>query len=128
MDDTITRYISTLIPPHQLDVTLPCDKHTFFVVHTLAHTAMIHLYSRFSRDDPISYGKCLRSARSCVVIIKHVADSDFGFLDPIIGVRPCLLSLLFSTQFYFLSFSHVGFAPPRLLFANFTVWKHRGLL
>jgi len=85
LDDAITRFQSTLIPPHQLDVTVSCDKHTLIVVHTLAHAAMIHLYSRFAREDPISYDKCLRSARACVAIIKHVTDADFGLLDPIVG-------------------------------------------
>jgi hypothetical protein len=87
LDDAITRFSSSLIPPHQFDVTLSSDTQTLIVVHTLLHTATIHLYSRFARDDPISYDKCLRAARSCVAIIKHIPDTDYNFLDPIIGVR-----------------------------------------
>jgi hypothetical protein len=82
----ISRLQASLIPPHQLD-TVPCDKHALIIIHTLTHAAMIHLYSRFAQDDPISYNKCLRSARASVAIIKHITDSDLVFLDPMIG--PC---------------------------------------
>jgi hypothetical protein len=82
----ISRLQATLPPPHQFD-SFPCDKHTLIVVHTLTHAAIIHLYSRFAQDDPNLYDKCLRSARSCVAIIKHISDADILFLDPIIG--PC---------------------------------------
>jgi hypothetical protein len=86
LEQAISRLQATLIPPHQLD-SIPCDKHTLIVIHTLTHAAMVHLYSRFAPDDPISYEKCLLSARSVVAIIKHIADADLVFLDPIIG--PC---------------------------------------
>jgi hypothetical protein len=86
LDDAITRFLSALLPPQQLELTLPNDKYALIVVHTLAHASMIHLYSRFARDDPISQDKCVRSARSSVAVIKHIADADFILLDPIIGV------------------------------------------
>lgn len=80
------RFISTLVPAHQLEAALPEDKHTLIVCHSLAQAALIHLYFRFGQDDPVSYDKSLRAARSCVNIIKHITDADFDFLEPIIGV------------------------------------------
>jgi hypothetical protein len=87
LDHAITRFLGTLIPPHQLDMNTPREKHALIVIHTLAHTATINLYSRFAREDPVSYEKCLSSARFCVAVIKHIADADFTFLEPVIG--PC---------------------------------------
>jgi hypothetical protein len=83
----IERFIPTLIPVHQLDTTLPGDKYILIAAHTLAHTALVHLYRRFARDDPICYEKSLRSARAVVGIIEQLVESDYGFLDPILG--PC---------------------------------------
>ncbi|KAG1844338.1 hypothetical protein DFJ58DRAFT_29242 [Suillus subalutaceus] len=87
LEHTIARFIPTLIPVHQLDATVPDEKHAYIATHTLAHAAMINLYYPFGADDPISYDKCLRAARCLVSIIKHIADADYEFLDPIIG--PC---------------------------------------
>ncbi|EIW83525.1 hypothetical protein CONPUDRAFT_52497 [Coniophora puteana RWD-64-598 SS2] len=87
LDHTITQFVSTLIPVHQLDATMPDDKHAYIAIHTLAAAAMIHLYFPLANDDPNSYDKCLRAARACVNIVKHIADTDFEYLDPIIG--PC---------------------------------------
>jgi hypothetical protein len=87
MECTVARFMATLVPLHQLDVTMPGDKQSLVVTHTLAHAALIHLYARFTHDDPVAYGKCLRSARACVDVIKHVSEGDFDFLDPILG--PC---------------------------------------
>ncbi|KAG1725281.1 uncharacterized protein EDB91DRAFT_96957 [Suillus paluster] len=87
LEHTIARFIPTLIPVHQLDATVPDEKHAYVATHTLAHAAMIHLYYPFGAEDPVSYEKCLRAARCVVSIVKHIADSDYEFLDPIIG--PC---------------------------------------
>ncbi|KIJ60067.1 hypothetical protein HYDPIDRAFT_32641 [Hydnomerulius pinastri MD-312] len=87
VEHTIARFLSTLIPVHQLDATMPDDKHAYIAIHTLAHAAMIHLYYPFGNEDPVSYEKCLRAARCCVSIVKHIADTDYEFLDPIVG--PC---------------------------------------
>ena len=86
LDRAISRFIPTLIPAHQLDATLLHDKHALIVIHSLANAAMIHLCYRFSQEDPVLYEKSLRAAHACVNIIKHIADADFNFLDPIIGV------------------------------------------
>jgi hypothetical protein len=87
LEHTISRFMTTLIPLHQLDATLPETKHASVVIHSLANAAMIHLYFRFSQDDSIAYDKALRAARACVNVINYIADNDFDFLDPIIG--PC---------------------------------------
>ncbi|KAF9227088.1 hypothetical protein BS17DRAFT_695872 [Gyrodon lividus] len=87
LEHTITRFLSTLVPVHQLDASMPDDKHAYIAIHTLAHAAMIHLYYLFGHEDPVSHEKCLLAARCCVSIVKHIADADYEFLDPIIG--PC---------------------------------------
>lgn len=86
LEHSISRFTSTLIPTHQLDATMPEDKHTLIVTHTIAQASLIHLYQRFAQDDPVSYDKCLQAAKNCVAIIKHITDADLNFLDPIIGV------------------------------------------
>lgn len=86
LEHTIARFIQTLIPVHQLDATVPDEKHAYIATHTLAHAAMINLYYPFGAEDPVSYEKCLRAARCLVSIIKHIADTDYEYLDPIIGV------------------------------------------
>lgn len=83
----ITAFLSTLPPLHQLDTAGSEDKPTLIAVHTLAHTAMIHLYQRFAPDDLVSYDKCAHAARACSTVITHITDPDFAFLDPILGVR-----------------------------------------
>ncbi|KAF8840868.1 hypothetical protein BDN67DRAFT_996514 [Paxillus ammoniavirescens] len=87
VEHTITRFLSTLIPVHQLEASMPDDKHAYITIHTLAHAATIHLYYLFGHEDPVAHEKCLRAARCCVAIVKHIADSEYEFLDPIIG--PC---------------------------------------
>ncbi|KDQ55715.1 hypothetical protein JAAARDRAFT_691687 [Jaapia argillacea MUCL 33604] len=90
VEQTILRFLSTLVPVHQLDGSIPDVKPTLLVAHTLAHAALIHLHYRFSQDDPTSLDKCLRAARACVAIIRHISENDYDFLDPIIG--PCWMA------------------------------------
>ncbi|KAH9949026.1 hypothetical protein B0H21DRAFT_165410 [Amylocystis lapponica] len=90
LEHTITRFTTTLLPLHQLGAAMPEDKFTLIVVHSLAHASMIHLYSPFIEDDLASREKCLRAARSLILVTKHIADMDFDFLDPVVG--PCWLS------------------------------------
>jgi hypothetical protein len=113
LEQTLSRFIPALIPVHQLDATMPEDKHILIVTHTLAHAAMIHLYHRFAEEDPISYNKRLRAARGCVTIIKHITDGDFDFLDPIIGVRIPVPRSRLVTHLSLFSYSPVGHAPWR---------------
>lgn len=66
---------------------MPEDKFTLLVVHSLAHASMIQLYLPFLQNDDASLEKCLRAAHSLSLVTKHIADLDFDFLDPVVGVR-----------------------------------------
>lgn len=94
LENTILRFVPTLVPVQQLDALTPQIKHAFVTNHTLAHSAIIHLYYPFGTEDPSSYEKCLRAARSIMTVVKSLSDVDFDFLDPIIGVRPQLCIFL----------------------------------
>jgi hypothetical protein len=83
---TINRFLPTLIPIHQLNVTMPEEKYTLIVVHTLIQVSILHLYQRFAQDDPVTYEKCSAAAKACVAITKYISDQDYDYLDPIIGV------------------------------------------
>ena len=91
LEHTIACFLSTLIPAHQLDATMPDDKHAYIAIHTLAHAAIVNLYYPFGPEDPVAYEKCLRAARCSVSITKHIAEADYEFLDPILGVGFSLL-------------------------------------
>lgn len=91
LEHMIARFLSTLIPVHQLDATTPDDKHAYLTIHTLAHAATIHLYYPFGHEDPVAYDKCLRAARCCASITKHISDAEYDFLDPILGVSASTL-------------------------------------
>ncbi|KAL0067387.1 hypothetical protein AAF712_005616 [Marasmius tenuissimus] len=84
---TITQFLATLIPIHQLSATMGVEKQTLIIVHTLVQAALIHLYQRFAPRDALAYEKCSQAAKACVEIIGYLADQDYDFLDPIIG--PC---------------------------------------
>ena len=62
------------------------DKYTMYLIHTLAHTAMIRLHQPFITEDQRSSETALRAASAVVLVVKHIADADFDFLDPLIGV------------------------------------------
>lgn len=83
---TINRFIPTIIPIHQLNATLPEEKHTLIVVHTLIQVAVLQLYQRFAQDDPVTYDKCSAAAKACATITKYISEQDYDYLDPIIGV------------------------------------------
>lgn len=83
----ITQFLATLVPIHQLNATMGDEKQTLIIVHTLAQAALIHLYQRSAQRDPLAYEKCSQAAKTCVEIIGYIADQDYNFLDPIIGVR-----------------------------------------
>ena len=92
LEGSIVRFSNSLLPVQQLHGTLPADKHSLIVVHTLVQAAGIRLHYRAGEEDPVRHEKCLRAARTCLFIIRHIGDSDYDFLDPIIGVRIFLLS------------------------------------
>ncbi|THU83472.1 hypothetical protein K435DRAFT_666289 [Dendrothele bispora CBS 962.96] len=84
---TISRFIPTILPVLQLNatITMPEEKYTLIVVHTLVQTAIIHLHQRFAQNDAIAYEKCSVAAKAAVEIVKYISDQDYDFLDPIIG-------------------------------------------
>ncbi|KAJ7233912.1 hypothetical protein C8J57DRAFT_1249569 [Mycena rebaudengoi] len=86
----IAGFMSTLPPVQQLGIASAEDRPILIATHTLAHAAMIHLYQPFASDDPLSYDKCSQAARACGEVITQIIDSDFAFLDPILG--PCWTS------------------------------------
>lgn len=64
---------------------MPDDKYSLILIHSLAHSSMIRLHEPFL-DDQVSREVALRAARSVTVVAKHIADGDFDYLDPLIGV------------------------------------------
>ena len=84
-EHTITRFTTTLLPLHQLGATMPDDKYSLILIHSLAHASMIRLHEPFL-DDQVSRDVALRAARSVTVVAKHIADGDFDYWDPLIGV------------------------------------------
>ncbi|KAF7322228.1 Fungal-trans domain-containing protein [Mycena kentingensis (nom. inval.)] len=86
LEGTILAFIATL-PPLLHNTLSPDDKPVLLTTHTLAHTALLHLFTPFASDDRGSYDKCARAARSCNAIIAHISEPDFAFLDPV--VTPC---------------------------------------
>ncbi|EEB87868.1 hypothetical protein MPER_14601, partial [Moniliophthora perniciosa FA553] len=82
---TITRFLATLVPIHQLNTRMPEEKQVLIVVHTLAQAALMHLYQRSAQDDAVAYEKCSQAAKACVAIVKYISDQDYDFLDPILG-------------------------------------------
>ena len=85
-EHTITRFTNTLLPLHQLQATIPDDKYSWYTIHSLAHTAIIHLHQPFIQDDQHSRDMSIRAARAVTVVTKHIADADYDYLDPVIGV------------------------------------------
>lgn len=97
LEATIARFVSTLLPAHQLGAALPDeDRRSHIITHTLAHAAFIQLHLRFAREgDNQSTEKCVRSARSAAQLVRHLVDSDYDYLDPTFGVRNNPLFSLF---------------------------------
>ncbi|THH14900.1 hypothetical protein EW146_g5492 [Bondarzewia mesenterica] len=85
LENTILRFASSLLPLHQLNGTLADAKHSLIVVHTLAQAAFIRLHYRFGEADHIRHEKCLRASRTCLLVIRHIGDADYDYLDPILG-------------------------------------------
>ncbi|KAI0769392.1 hypothetical protein BD413DRAFT_83223 [Trametes elegans] len=86
-EHSIMRFITTLLPLHQVGGAIPEDKYALIVIHSLAHASMIRLHAPFMRDDGVSREKSLRAARSLIHVTKLITAADFEFLDPVIG--PC---------------------------------------
>ena len=129
-ETAITRFITTLLPLHQVGAAIPDDKFALIVIHTLAHAALISLHFPFMRDNNVSRQKCLRSARSVILVIKHIAEADFDYLDPILGVRlffhKCALNMA-PTENWPAQYSPAGLVPRRFSSWRSRVCRPRGL-
>lgn len=90
VEDSINRFIASIIPVHQMGAIHACDRHNLIVVHTLAQAALIRLYYLRGEVDQLWNEKCLLAAREMLLAIGQVADMDLEFLDPIVGVRSYL--------------------------------------
>jgi hypothetical protein len=86
VEDSITRFIASLIPVHQLGALHSGDKHNLVVVHTLAQAALIRLFYLRAEVDQLWNEKCVLAARGMLLVIGQVSDMDIEFLDPIVGV------------------------------------------
>ena len=87
LEACITRFLTTLMPAHQLGAALPDDRHAHVVTHTIALTALVQLHLRFAREgEATSLEKCVRAAHAATSLIKCVAEPDYEFLDPVVGV------------------------------------------
>ncbi|KIK24767.1 hypothetical protein PISMIDRAFT_373909 [Pisolithus microcarpus 441] len=87
LEQAISRYLSSQIPIHQLDSAMPEDRQACITAYTLANVAMVNLNYSLGDADPAAYEKCLRAARCCVSLVEYIAETDYEFLDPILG--PC---------------------------------------
>lgn len=88
LEQTISRFLTTLLPPHQLGAALPDeDRRNHLMVHTVAHAALVQLHLRFAREGEVqSLEKCLRAARGASQLARLFTDEDYEFLDPAFGV------------------------------------------
>ena len=102
LERSITRFISTLVPIHQLEsTTLADERQRLLVTHSLAHAAIIHLSRNSAHSDAVAYDKCGRAARAIVRVTEHIGEGDLKYLDPIIGVS------LHAFSFSFVPFTNV---------------------
>lgn len=85
VEDSINRFIVSLIPVHQIGALHASDKHNMIVVHTLAQAALIRLYYLRAEVDQLWSEKCILAARNMLLIIGQVSDMDIEFLDPIVA-------------------------------------------
>lgn len=86
VEDSINRFIVSLIPVHQIGALHASDKLNMIVVHTLAQAALIRLFYLRAEVDQLWSEKCILAARGMLLIIGQVSDMDIEFLDPIVGV------------------------------------------
>jgi len=94
VEDSINRFIASVMPVHQMGAVHASDRHNLIVVHTLAQAALIRLYYLRGEVDQLWNEKCLLAARSMLLVIGQVTDMDIEFLDPTVGVRVSRGSLI----------------------------------
>ncbi|KAI0275620.1 hypothetical protein BGY98DRAFT_1113985 [Russula aff. rugulosa BPL654] len=85
VEDSINRFIASVMPVHQLAAVHASDRHNLIVVHTLAQAALIRLYYLRGEVDQLWNEKCLLAARGMLLVVGQVTDMDIEFLDPIVG-------------------------------------------
>lgn len=85
---TISRFVATLLPAHQLTAGLPDeDRRGHLAVHTLAHAALVQLHMRFARQGDLqSVEKCVRAAHSAAQLSRLLTENDYEYIDPVFGV------------------------------------------
>ena len=88
VEDSINRFIASIIPVHQMGAIHANDRHHLIVVHTLVQAALIRLYYHRGEVDQLWNEKCLHAARGMLLVIGQVSEMDIEFLDPIVGVSP----------------------------------------
>jgi hypothetical protein len=86
VEDSINRFIASVMPVHQMGAVHTSDRHNLIVVHTLAQAALIRLYYLRGEVDQLWNEKCLLAARGMLLVIGQVTDMDIEFLDPTVGV------------------------------------------
>ncbi|KAH9955655.1 hypothetical protein BC827DRAFT_1158133 [Russula dissimulans] len=89
VEESISPFIASVIPVHQMGAVHVTDKHNLIVtvVHTLTQAALIRLYYLRGEVDQLRSEKCLLAARGILLLIGQVSDMDIAFLDPIVGVE-----------------------------------------
>ncbi|KAI9453778.1 hypothetical protein BJY52DRAFT_1123297 [Lactarius psammicola] len=85
VEDSINRFVVSLIPVHQIGALHASDKHNMIVVHTIAQAALIRLFYLRAEVDQLWSEKCMHAARGILLIIGQVSEMDIEFLDPIVG-------------------------------------------
>jgi hypothetical protein len=99
VEDSINRFIASIIPVHQMGAIHANDRHNLIVVHTLVQAALIRLYYLRGEVDQLWNEKCLHAARGMLLVIGQVSEMDIEFLDPIVGVSlPGVLKSLVAYQ------------------------------
>lgn len=80
----IERFIGVL-PPLIPSAIASDEKLARVALHTLAHAACIRLNAVFSYE-PQYRERCLRSAIAATTLVSQTTETEFGLLDPFVGV------------------------------------------
>lgn len=86
LEQTISLFLSMLVPINQLNQVIPEERQNLILAHTLANCAMIHLHRASPHGSSVSFEKCPHAARTCVNVMKQIVDQDYPFLDPVLAV------------------------------------------
>lgn len=88
LDNAISR-LSMSIPPARSGIEehsgRPRVDTSLLVIHALLHAATIQLHSHFAFKDPSSQQKSSTVAALATAMVHDLDDSDYAFLDPIMG-------------------------------------------